>query len=192
MKIAVIDNYDSFIYTIIYYLESIADVEVFVMKNNAIDYATIEQSDCLLLSPGPGVPNEAGELMKIITQYHQSKPILGVCLGHQALYQFFGGTLQNIYPPLHGVTSEMTPIDTHPLWQNLHSPIYIAHYHSWVASSDKIPEVLRILSTSSHGYIMAFEHKQLPIVGIQFHPESILTPQGKQILKNWLKTLSNK
>lgn len=186
MKIAVIDNYDSFIQTILYYLRSIDDIEFFVMKNNQIDSAIIEHCDRLLLSPGPGIPSEAGQLMQIIDQYHRTHPILGICLGHQALYEYFGGTLLNIHPPMHGEATPLIATQSHYLWEHMEIPMEIAHYHSWVADPSTQPNEITLIGVDDKNRIMAFEHRNLPILGIQFHPESIITHQGKQLFINWL------
>ena len=187
MKIAIIDNYDSFVFNIIHYLEGVSNVEIILMKNDLIDWEVLENVDRIVLSPGPGIPSEAGELLKVISSFYKIKPILGICLGHQAIGEFFGAKLKNLSTPLHGTISSMTKISEDSLWEEIDFPTTIGHYHSWVVDSNNFPEVLEMLSIDELENIMALKHKYYPIKGIQFHPESVLTTFGKKMLFNWLK-----
>lgn len=187
MKIAVIDNYDSFVYTIIHYLEGIDDVEIVLMKNDQVDWEVLEKIDRIVLSPGPGVPSEAGDLLEVIQRFYTSKPILGVCLGHQAIGEFFGARLKNLDDPLHGFVSPMNKILEDTLWNAIEFPTTIGHYHSWVVDANDFPEELEVLSVDSDSNIMALKHSYYPIKGIQFHPESVLTPDGRKMLENWVR-----
>lgn len=186
MKIAVIDNYDSFVYNITHYLESFDGVQTWLMKNDCIDWNLLDQVDRILLSPGPGIPSEAGSLMQVIEKYYTRKPILGVCLGHQALGVYFGATLKNLDVPLHGKISQLYKITEDKLWDTIQFPTQIGHYHSWVIDHHNFSSQLEILAVDEWQNIMSFRHKKWPIKGIQFHPESVLTPSGKQMLFNWI------
>jgi len=186
MKIAVIDNYDSFTYNLVHYLEDLS-ATVTVFRNDELEMEELESFEKILLSPGPGIPDEAGLLKPIIAQYAATKSILGVCLGQQAIGEVFGGSLINLDKVYHGVASKVTPIVTdEPLFNNLPTPFEAGRYHSWVVNTADFPEVLEITSTDENGQIMSLRHKTLDVKGVQFHPESVLTPQGKTILKNWL------
>ncbi len=185
MKIAVIDNYDSFVFNLIRYLEEIDGCEVIVQRNDAINYEEINACDSLLLSPGPGIPSEAGELMAIIDKYKTEKPILGVCLGHQALLESFGCELSQNEYPLHGKSSLIKHHYSSPLFIKIDKEFEVGRYHSWSIKENTSAE-LEIIASTKEGEIMAFAHKQLSIYGTQFHPESILTPQGRKIINNWV------
>ncbi|WP_162127710.1 anthranilate synthase component II [Flavobacterium phycosphaerae] len=186
MKIAVIDNYDSFTYNLVHYLEDL-DAEVTVFRNDELELTELEKFDKILLSPGPGIPDEAGLLKAIIVQYASSKSILGVCLGQQAIGEVFGGQLINLDKVFHGVATKVAPTVTdETLFYNLPNEFEVGRYHSWVVNSEGFPEVLEITSVDETGQIMSLRHKTLDIKGVQFHPESVLTPHGKTILKNWL------
>ncbi len=185
LKIAVIDNYDSFTYNLVHYIEQIIGNKPTVYRNDITDIQILDSFDCLVLSPGPGLPQQAGRLMEIIELYYQTKPILGVCLGHQALGLHFGGNLKNLPIVFHGESVPMKIIGEPILYKALNEPIFIGRYHSWVVQRDSIFEVLSITGVDEDLEIMSFEHKNLPIVGIQYHPESILTPNGLTILRNF-------
>lgn len=190
MKILLIDNYDSFTYNLLQIMNELADVEVCVRRNDELRLEEIGAYDALLLSPGPGIPDEAGRMMEIIQQYAFTKPILGVCLGHQALAEAFGAKLENLKHVFHGVQSTLTDIDsTDELLNNLPAIPVVGRYHSWVVSDEKLPACLRVTARSPEGHIMALRHATLPIHGLQFHPESVLTPCGKDILRNWTISL---
>ena len=186
-KILVIDNYDSFVYNLVHYLEEM-DCEVTVKRNDQFSLEEVALFDKILLSPGPGIPDEAGLLKKTIQHYASSKPILGVCLGHQAIAEVFGGKLENLDQVFHGVSNKAIIIsENEPLFKGLGEEIEIGRYHSWAVSKEGFPEVLEITSIDENGQIMSFRHKIYDICAVQFHPESVLTPMGKQIIKNWVK-----
>jgi anthranilate synthase component 2 len=184
-KILVIDNYDSFVYNLVHYLESF-DVEVDVLRNKSIDLDSVKNYDKILLSPGPGIPDEAGQLKEVIKKYHKTKPILGVCLGQQAIMEVFGGTLNNLKQVYHGISTPIDIIvDDEPLYSGLQKNIEVGRYHSWVVSND-LPETLEATSIDENGHIMSLRHKDYDVRAVQYHPESVLTPEGRKIIKNWI------
>lgn len=184
LKIALIDNYDSFTYNLKHYLEAEAEVRVF--RNDKLDLDVLKAFDLIVLSPGPGLPKDAGLLMEIIEQYHQSKPILGICLGMQAICEFFGGSLYNLEKVQHGVSTVLDWHDkTDILYKDIPENIQIGRYHSWAIRKDNLPEHIQI-TASVDAVAMSFRSTEFPVVGIQYHPESVLTPTGKKILINWL------
>lgn len=187
-KILVVDNYDSFTYNLVHLIEKITDIPPTVVYNNQINLAEVNYYDKIILSPGPGIPEEAGLLITLINQYAHKKPILGVCLGHQAIAVAFGGSLINLTNVYHGVSTQMHIHQTnqHYLFNNLPSTLEVGRYHSWVVNKNTLPENFEITATDDDGNIMALQHQLLPLVGVQFHPESILTPFGENILRNWL------
>lgn len=189
MKIACIDNYDSFVYNLVRYLKTDAtQPEVRVFRNTAIDFDYLQSCDGILLSPGPGIPSEAGDLLKVIEQFHQSKSILGICLGHQAIGEFFGASLEQCAAPIHGKADQLMVKSSSDLFQHLDSTIQIGRYHSWRICLEN-EQQLRVTGISSDQTIQAIQHQTLPLFGVQFHPESILTPHGKQLISNWINTL---
>lgn len=185
MKIVIIDNYDSFTYNLRHLVKELG-CEVTVLRNDKFKLNELEEFDKILLSPGPGIPEEAGLLLDVIRTYAGKKPILGVCLGEQAIGQVFGGKLTNLDHVLHGIQNTIKIVADDYLFENLPREILVGHYHSWVVDTDELPDCLEITATSKQGYIMALRHKEYDIRGIQFHPESVLTPDGRQIIKNWL------
>lgn len=186
MKIAVIDNYDSFTFNLVHYLEK-HNALVTVFRNDKLEIDELLDYDKILLSPGPGLPNEAGILLKIIEKYHKTKPILGICLGHQAIAEFFGAKLENQKSVTHGEADEIFKTDENEdLFKDISNPITVGRYHSWIVSNDNFPYDLEITSVNNDNQIMSLRHKNYDIKGIQFHPESILTPHGETIIKNWL------
>ena len=186
MKILVIDNYDSFTYNLVHYLEDL-NCEVTVFLNDEFDIDEIKSFDKILLSPGPGIPDEAGLLKEVIQTYAKTKSILGVCLGLQAIGEVFGGSLINLKEVYHGVATTITIIsDNEPLFEGLEKQIEVGRYHSWVVDTNGFPDVLEITSVDEKGQIMSLKHKTFDVRGVQFHPESILTPDGKKILENWV------
>lgn len=188
MKILVIDNYDSFVYNLVHYLEEL-DCIVTVLRNDRFSLEEVASYDKILLSPGPGIPDEAGLLKEVIKRFAASKPILGVCLGQQAIGEVFGGKLENLSEVFHGVATKATIlVDNEPLFKGLDKEIEIGRYHSWVVSRDQFPDVLEITSVDENGQIMSLRHRQYDVRGVQFHPESVLTPKGKQIIKNWIES----
>ncbi len=185
-KILVIDNYDSFTYNLVHYLEDL-DCEVTVYRNDEFDIDEISHFDKILLSPGPGIPDEAGLLKAVIAKYAPTKSILGVCLGQQAIGEVFGGTLSNLDKVYHGVaTMVKTSVDDELLFEGLGNEFEVGRYHSWVVDAD-LPEVLEATSFDENGQVMSLRHKTFDLRGVQFHPESVLTPNGKKILENWVK-----
>lgn len=186
-NILVIDNYDSFTYNLVHYLEDL-EAQVTVVRNDKITPEECVAYDAILLSPGPGIPSEAGNLIAIINYLKDKKPLLGICLGHQAITEVFGGTIVNIDTVYHGVATTMNHDDS-TLFKNIANPFEAGRYHSWAAQIDDFPDVLKITATDTNEQIMALQHKTLPIYGVQFHPESIMTPDGKTMLKNFLDTL---
>lgn len=185
MKIVIIDNYDSFTYNLSHLVKE-SGAEVTVLRNDSFQLEDLEPYHKILLSPGPGIPQEAGLLMEVIRQYAGNKPILGVCLGEQAIGEVFGGKLTNLSEVYHGVQSRIRLTQPDYLFEGLPEEIPVGRYHSWVVDQEGLPDSLEITAVSQEGYIMAIRHKSLDVRGIQFHPESILTPDGKKIINNWL------
>lgn len=185
MKIIIIDNYDSFVYNLSHLIKEFG-VEVTVKRNDQFKLEDIETFDKILLSPGPGIPEEAGLLMDVIRTYAGKKPILGVCLGEQAIGEVFGGKLTNLDDVFHGIQSQIKLTVSDYLFEGLPSKIKVGRYHSWIVDKNSLPDCLEVTAVSEEGYIMALRHKTLDIRGVQFHPESVLTPDGKQILYNWI------
>jgi anthranilate synthase component II len=194
MNILVFDNYDSFTYNLVHLVEKITHEKVDVFRNDEISLAQVNDYDKIILSPGPGIPSEAGLLLPLIKQYAATKSILGVCLGHQAIGEAFGGTLTNLSKVYHGVATPITKVAgvTHPVLEGLPEEIIVGRYHSWIISNENFPAELEITATDDNGYIMALQHKTYDVQGVQFHPESVLTPDGEKMLRNWLKPLSPK
>ncbi|EIY52468.1 MULTISPECIES: anthranilate synthase component II [Bacteroides] len=186
MKILLLDNYDSFTYNLLHVVKELGIKDVEVFRNDQIALSEIERFDKIILSPGPGIPEEAGLLLPIIKQYAPTKSILGVCLGHQAIGEAFGATLENLTDVYHGVQTPVHIIKDDILFQHLEHEIPVGRYHSWVVSRNAFPECLEITAESQEGQIMALRHRMYDVHGIQFHPESVLTPQGKVIIQNFL------
>jgi len=185
MKVLVVDNYDSFVYNIVHLLYEIGVAEIDVVKNDQLDFSYINQYDKIVLSPGPGIPKNAGMMPQLLSEFASTKSILGICLGHQAIAEHFGTDLINLSEPLHGVASEIEIVKEDYLFENLPKHFKIGHYHSWVVS-EAISDDLEILAKDEFGNIMAIKHKKYDVRGLQFHPESILTENGKTILTNWI------
>ena len=186
MKIVIIDNYDSFTYNLSHLLKELG-AEVEVVRNDKFELKDLEQYDKIVLSPGPGIPSEAGLLLDVIRTYAGRKPILGVCLGHQAIGEVFGASLENLKEVYHGVQIEGTQLGNDYIFDGLPERVMMGRYHSWVVAKDSVPECLEVTAMSDDGEIMAMRHRQYDIHGIQFHPESVLTPEGKTIVGNFLK-----
>ena len=183
-KIRVIDNYDSFTYNLVHYLEDL-DCEVTVYRNDEFDLNEIAHFDKILLSPGPGIPDEAGLLKAVIQKYGPTKSIFGVCLGQQAIGEVYGGTLSNLDKVYHGVaTTVKTIVNDELLFDGLEPTFEVGRYHSWVVDAN-VPNVLEITSIDENGQVMSLRHKTYDVRGVQFHPESVLTPDGKKMLENW-------
>lgn len=185
MKIVIIDNYDSFTYNLSHLIKELG-ADVTVLRNDCFQIGELEQFDKIVLSPGPGIPEEAGLLLDVIRYYAGRKPILGVCLGEQAIGEVFGGKLTNLSTVYHGIQSPVTITVDDYIFDQLPHEIPVGRYHSWVVDTDGFPDCLEITAVSKEGYIMALRHRNYDIRGIQFHPESILTPDGKQMMQNWL------
>ncbi len=186
MKIIIIDNYDSFTYNLAHLVRALG-AEVDVVRNDQFELPLLEQYDKIILSPGPGIPSEAGLLLDVIRTYTGKKPMLGVCLGHQAIGEVFGGKLVNLSQVYHGVATDCEQLGNDPIFKGLPRHFEVGRYHSWVVSKDDFPDCLEVTAISPDGNIMGLRHKQYPIHGIQFHPESVLTPLGHQIMQNWLQ-----
>lgn len=185
-KILVIDNYDSFTYNLVHYLEDL-DCNVVVKRNDQLSLEEVAAYDRIVLSPGPGIPDEAGLLKEIIATYAPTKSIFGVCLGQQAIAEVFGGSLINLDEVYHGIATKINIIKDDLLFDGLPREIAVGRYHSWVVDP-KLPEVLEATSVDENGQIMSLRHKTYDVCAVQFHPESVLTPQGKKILENWLNS----
>ena len=186
-KILVIDNYDSFTFNLVHYLEDL-ECDVTVLRNDKFDINDLQQFDKIVLSPGPGIPDEAGLLKAVIQQYAPTKSILGVCLGQQAIGEVFGGQIINLEDVYHGVHTDITIcVENETLFKGMNKTIQVGRYHSWVVDSN-LPEVLEATSIDENGQIMSLRHKEYDVKGVQFHPESVLTPYGKQLLENWINS----
>ena len=185
MKIVIIDNYDSFTYNLSHLVKELG-AEVTVVRKDQFALPELEAYDKIILSPGPGIPSEAGLLLDVIKTYAGKKPMLGVCLGHQAIGECFGAQLTNLSEVFHGVATEGTQFGNDPIFAGLPQRITMGRYHSWVVSKDGLPSCLEITAESDEGQIMALRHKEYDIHGIQFHPESVLTPEGRKIISNFI------
>lgn len=188
MKIVIIDNYDSFTYNLAHLVKEIG-AEIIVVRNDQFELNQLEIYDKIILSPGPGIPSEAGLLMDVIREYAGKKPILGVCLGHQAIGEVFGAKLENLSEVFHGVATEGSQLGNDYIFEGLPNRIIMGRYHSWIVSKEDFPSCLEITAESDEDQIMALRHKKYDIHGIQFHPESVLTPEGKKIIKNYINHL---
>jgi anthranilate synthase component 2 len=207
MKILVFDNYDSFTYNLVHLVQKITHEKVDVYRNDQIALHKVKEYDKIILSPGPGVPEEAGMLLPLIKEYAETKSILGVCLGHQAIGEAFGGKLVNLSTVYHGVATPIkisngslsgvnetitTPRAIHhsrkDLFESLPEELEVGRYHSWILSDDDFPAELEVTARDENDFIMALQHKRFDVQGVQFHPESVLTPMGEQIMRNWLKS----
>ena len=187
MKILVLDNYDSFTYNLVQYIQEIVGHKVDVFRNDEISLEEVDQYDKIILSPGPGLPKDAGIMPELIKRYAPTKHIFGVCLGHQAIGEAFGGTLHNIEKVYHGVATPIKIVDGSSLtFRGLPSTIEAGRYHSWVVEKHNIPDCFQITAVDEQGVIMAMRHRTHNVRGVQFHPESIMTPTGKTMLRNFL------
>ncbi len=185
-KILVIDNYDSFTYNLVHYLEDLG-CEVTVKRNDQLTLKEVEPFEQIVLSPGPGIPDEAGLLKEIIKEFAPTKSILGVCLGQQAIGEVFGGSIINLDTVYHGVATNINiTVEDESLFNGLEKTIEVGRYHSWVVDTN-LPEILEATSVDENGQIMSLRHKKYDVKAVQFHPESVLTPNGKRILENWIK-----
>ncbi len=186
MKIVIIDNYDSFTYNLSHLLKELG-ADVTVLRNDCFELKDLEAFDKIVLSPGPGIPEEAGLLLDVIKEYSGKKPILGVCLGEQAIGEVFGGKLVNLSTVYHGIQSPVDITADDYIFNGLGKEIPVGRYHSWVVDNDGFPDDLEVTAVSKEGYIMALRHHKYDVRGIQFHPESVLTPDGKQMIRNWIE-----
>lgn len=185
-KVLVIDNYDSFTYNLVHLINEIG-YEVDVWRNDKFNLEDVAQYDKILLSPGPGIPEEAGLLLDVIKTYAPTKSIFGVCLGQQAIAEAFGGTLLNLGRPMHGIATAIDVLDTTELtFTDCPAEINVGRYHSWVVDNNGFPTCLKVTATDKDGQVMALRHQEFDVRGVQFHPESVLTAHGKQMIKNWL------
>lgn len=186
MKTVIIDNYDSFTYNLAHLVKELG-AEVSVVRNDQFRLSELKPFDKIILSPGPGIPTEAGLLMDVIDAYAPVKPILGVCLGHQAIGEYFGGKLTNLSQVFHGIASTISITAPDYIYKELPAQVQVGRYHSWVVDNEGLPDCLEVTSVSEKGQIMSLRHKQYDVRGIQYHPESVLTPEGRKIIANWLK-----
>lgn len=185
MKTIIIDNFDSFTYNLRHYLEAILDETVDVVRNNELMPEQLEPYDGIVLSPGPGLPANAGITQEVIRTFAGRKRILGVCLGHQAIGEVYGGRLKNLSMVHHGVTGNLVPIASDYLFRGIAFPCAVGRYHSWVIDCTPWPDELEILATDEQGEVMALRHRRFDLRGVQFHPESIMTDQGYKMMQNW-------
>ena len=185
-KIALIDNYDSFTFNLVHYLEDL-NCEVMVFRNDEFDLDELKNFDAILLSPGPGIPSESGLLLPLIKEYAATKSIFGVCLGQQAIAESFGGSLSNLSKVYHGIATDVQLTNPSTLFEGLPNTFKVGRYHSWVVNEADLPKELIITSKDEEGYIMSLEHSSYDVKGVQYHPESVLTPDGAKIISNWLK-----
>lgn len=194
MRILIIDNYDSFVFNIVQLIKETAYKPLFdVVKNDAIPFDTLNHYQGIILSPGPGIPSEAGDLMKLIDLCATTHSILGICLGHQAIIEYFGGKIINLRTPMHGHRSYLTITDsTDSLFRNIKDGTAIGRYHSWSADKSSLPACLTVSSYDEEGNVMSVKHNNLPIHGLQFHPESYISECGSSIINNWLESISSK
>ena len=187
MKILVIDNYDSFTYNLVHAIKKISGLPVDVFRNDEISLEEIEKYDKIILSPGPGIPEEAGQLLEIIKEFAPKKSMLGVCLGHQAIGEAFGGKLHNMNRVLHGIA---TPVEltqnSSVLFNGLPNSFDVGRYHSWIVEKENLPSCFEVTSYDKEGMIMSMKHKEYDVQSVQFHPESVLTPLGEKMIENWL------
>ncbi|HRG37399.1 MAG TPA: aminodeoxychorismate/anthranilate synthase component II [Bacteroidia bacterium] len=186
MKILVIDNYDSFTYNLVHYLEKVTDARIDVFRNDKIKLEEIEQYDKILLSPGPGIPSEAGILLDVIKKYAPTKSIFGVCLGQQAIAEAFGGSISNLKEVFHGVATPATILIEDAIFKNVPKQLKVGRYHSWAVNKEDLPKELEITAVDESGSIMAIRHKTYDLSAVQFHPESVLTEHGLQMIENWV------
>lgn len=185
MKLLVIDNYDSFVFNLIHYIKELSDAEITVVKNDKITLKEVAKYDKILLSPGPGIPEEAGLMKAIIAKYAPTKSILGICLGHQAIAEVFGCKLKNLETPLHGIQSPIKKVQSDALFAGTPEVFNIGHYHSWVVDPAVSNQII-VTSVDQSGELMSIRHEKYDVRGVQFHPESVLTEYGKVLIGNWI------
>ena len=185
MRVLVLENYDSFTYNIVHMLREIGDLDIKVIKNDKIKIIEVDSFDKIILSPGPSLPRDSGKMNELILKYYNSKSILGICLGHQAIAENFGGKLYNMKEPLHGVQTDIY-LDNDYIFDGIESEIQACRYHSWSVDKDSFPDELKIIASDLDGVIMALSHKRYDLKGIQFHPESIQTKTGFNMIQNFI------
>ena len=186
MKILVFDNYDSFTYNLVHLVRELGFDDVDVVRNDRLDLDRAEVYDKIILSPGPGIPSESGLLLPLIRRYAPSKSLLGICLGEQAIGEAFGARLENLAEVYHGVATAVRVVEPDPLFAGLGDNFEVGRYHSWIVSDEGLPSDLIVTARDAQGRIMALAHRRYDVRGVQFHPESVLTPLGKQMMRNWL------
>lgn len=191
MKILIFDNYDSFTYNLVHVVEKIIHAKTDVFRNDKIPLEEISKYDKIILSPGPGLPSESGLLLPLIKEYAPAKSILGVCLGQQAIAEAFGGKLINLKEVYHGISTKIKVRENrgapqNDIFKDLPNELEVGRYHSWIVANENFPDVLEITAQDENGYIMALRHKTFDVQGVQFHPESVLTPDGEKMMRNWL------
>lgn len=186
MKILIFDNYDSFTYNLVHLVKELGYTDVDVFRNDKIALKDVAKYDKIILSPGPGIPSEAGLLLPLIKEYAGKRPILGVCLGHQAISEAFGAQLKNLEDVYHGVATRINITQPDYIFDTLGSELEVGRYHSWIVDNNGLPDCIEITATDNNGQIMALKHKEFDVHGVQFHPESVLTPAGETIVKNFL------
>lgn len=192
MKILVFDNYDSFTYNLVHLVEKIIHQKVEVFRNDKLPLEKVKEYDKIILSPGPGIPEEAGLLLPLIKEYASTKSILGVCLGHQAIGEAFGGTLVNLSTVYHGVATMINVKEdrvkaANDIFGNISGPLEVGRYHSWIVDRENFPDDLEITAEDEKGLVMGLKHKKYDVQGVQFHPESVLTPRGEELMRSWLE-----
>jgi anthranilate synthase component 2 len=185
-KILVLDNYDSFTYNLVHYIEDITGVSVDVFRNNMIAIGEVEKYEYIILSPGPGLPKDAGIMPELLKRYSSSKKILGICLGHQAIVESEGGSLYNLDKVYHGIATNVRVDTKHKMFKGLNENLAVGRYHSWAVKKEDLPTSLEVIAEDENKVIMGVQHKKHEVTGVQFHPESILTPEGKAMIKRWL------
>ena len=185
-RILVLDNYDSFTYNLVHLIEKVCDDEIEVHRNDKIDIEEVSRFDKILLSPGPGIPSEAGILLELIKKYASTKSIFGICLGQQAIAEAFGGTIVNLENVFHGVATPVNILVKDSIFENAPDRFKVGRYHSWVVDKNNFPESLEITAVDEFNHVMALRHKLFDVRAVQFHPESVLTEHGELIMKNWI------
>jgi anthranilate synthase component II len=189
MKVAILDNYDSFTYNLVHAIEKILNQKIDVFRNDQVPVEKFKNYDKIVLSPGPGIPDESGILKQLIVHWASSKSILGVCLGQQAIGEVFGGSLVNLETIYHGVaTTIIQTVNDEKIFEGIPEIFEAGRYHSWIVNRDNFPECLEVTAIDKQGQIMALRHNSYDVRGVQFHPESVLTPLGEKIIENWLRT----
>ncbi|MBC8320852.1 MAG: aminodeoxychorismate/anthranilate synthase component II [Bacteroidetes bacterium] len=186
MKLIIIDNYDSFIYNLVQLVEQAGVSDYLILKNDELDKLGAKDFDRVLISPGPGIAKEAGQLMWFLKKFHSSVPMLGICLGHEAIAELFGAKLVQMKEPMHGIKNKASIVVADRIFNGLPSNFFIGHYHSWNIDEQSIPHELEIILRDENNLNMAIRHKKLDLTGLQFHPESIMTDYGLEMIKNWL------